>query len=1036
MKLSKTTLVLLAVLGLAVVTLTARALADPGNEDWQTATEIFDGENSQHTVQAGGGGNPADEDWYKITLTENQVLQAGAVFNGQNGWLGVRVYGPDSPTAEVYRAEQNQVNAQEVDMFVFANGTYYIRFYVLPTGTSVPYAMLVRVTTPPTLTSGVSVSNTNPLMGNIISSTYYKIWMKGGNDTAEMAEAAITWTTVKPTNTCIYILARKDKQDLNLLNYSWSRSYEQAGDCRWGASYTGWYYVKVFTTTLARNADYYVTFSVHATILGNKHKTDGNVVQSDAKLVPIRQTVYGKISEAYDTSEWFKFYLNKGEQFSCKATLSDSHLAEYWDFYNLTMYTWNGTILTGGDNQGSTGAPISALSLYLGRAPYTGLYYISLSAIFSYSGSGTTDYTSGKLVNTCRYEMDILIPNRKVWIVDPPGEIRMDEDSEKTIDLKLVFWDPEGDTLTYGTTGGTANFTISISQSEGTLTIRPNPNWNGVDQFTLWAHDGRPDQKNSTLVTVVVKSVPDAPYVKKTAPNTLSILEDEVNTTALNLNDVFADVDLEDKFLVFSADQNEHVNIEIDQTSGRVTLWGQPNYNGEQDLTFYAADTYNFRVSHTIKIIVIPVNDPPVAVGKIPRLTMDEGTKSHIDVAQYFEDIDGDPLYYYAEWDRKDAINFDNLDSNPLNSWFDIYPENQDFYGFVQVVFIAYDRDPMDPKEVAFEARQSAILEVKNVNDPPRVDAFTPDYDPTIHELEEQTFSITSVYDVDSTSFRYKWFVNDVEQVEWSGSSFTFTTTYDSAGTYRVRCEVKDNLGEPATTMPEWTLTVLNTNRVPQVNLRTKDSTVPEGGKITLQADGYDQDGDSLTYTWWQIDPSGKEIEIGQGANFVLKKPLPAGEYRFKCYVDDGTVKQPSSQVQITVAAKQFPAVLPGFDSVAALAALGAAVAASAALVRSRRRCGATRPLAPVDGQQPIRSQCDAGIMHAHCPSLARARPAPRPRHARAATVRDRPPNRQRFEICRIRHIYSGTSEGGAGPRSGDRMGFRPCKGDRTASVP
>ncbi|NIS21264.1 MAG: hypothetical protein GWN18_13605, partial [Thermoplasmata archaeon] len=51
-------------------------------------------------------------------------------------------------------------------------------------------------------------------------------------------------------------------------------------------------------------------------------------------------------------------------------------------------------------------------------------------------------------------EIDILIPNRRVWIVDPPGEIRINEDNEYVLDLTKVFWDPEGDELTYGTTGG------------------------------------------------------------------------------------------------------------------------------------------------------------------------------------------------------------------------------------------------------------------------------------------------------------------------------------------------------------------------------------------------------------------------------------------------------------------------------------------------------------------------------------------------------------------------------------------------------
>jgi hypothetical protein len=233
----------------------------------------------------------------------------------------------------------------------------------------------------------------------------------------------MTWTN--PTDTHIYAYDRKSRQALGILNYSVSRAQDHSEDMRFAASYTGYYYVRVITTTLYSDQSLGVIFNLRATILGTKHKSDGNAVMSDAVYIPIRQLYYGKINQAYDTHDWFRFYLNAGEQFSAKATITDSHMAEWWDFFNITVYSANGTILVGGHNRGTTGAPISACSVYLGRAPYTGTYYMSFSGWYSLSGAGTTDYTNGKQVNTCRYEMDILIPNRKVWIVDPPGEKRI-----------------------------------------------------------------------------------------------------------------------------------------------------------------------------------------------------------------------------------------------------------------------------------------------------------------------------------------------------------------------------------------------------------------------------------------------------------------------------------------------------------------------------------------------------------------------------------------------------------------------------------
>ncbi len=939
MNLSKTTLLLLAIAAICVLFATS-AVADPGNDNWQEAQDVYDGNQIDATTSAAGGGNPADEDWFRIYVTEGQVLKLGMIFDMSNGLAGIFLYGPDDHTKEVAHSHRDDVNANEIDSFIFANGTYYIRVHCWGNGaTSAQYRMWVRVVTPPIVTDGQRVSNSGtPLVGGIDSSMWYRVWLDGGNQSVEMADVTMTYSD--PVDTHLLVYDRKDDWSLNLLNYSWSRNQDGNEKLRFAASYSGYYYIKPLQTTLATESNLVTTFSITVDVLDNKYRADGNVQRSDAELIEIRKTVNGKLNQAYDTHEWYKFYLNKGEQFSAKATFTNPKLTIHWDYYNLTLYTHNGTILAGGHNRDlSTNAPFSSCSLFLGRAPYTGLYYMSLSTWYSLSGSGTTDYTQGKLVNVAKFEIDILIPNRRVWIVDPPGEIRINEDNEYVLDLTKVFWDPEGDELTFGTTGGRENFTLPLSQSTGLLTIRPNDNWYGSDEISVWAHDGRPDQKNITTVTLTVRSVPDPPFVRDGAPSVVRIKEDEVNTTALDLYDVFGDVDIEDKFLIFSSDKNEKVNIEIHQTSGQITLWGIENYNGEQRLSFYATDSYNYRVSHDIRVIVEPTNDAPIPVGKISRESWDEGNNHHIDVKQFFSDIDGDNLYYYATWDPVDAVTFDNSDSNPLNSWFDIYPEDPNFYGYIQVTFEAYDRDRLDPDEDPEVAVQTAIFEVKNVNDAPRIDAWTPDFDnPLIKETESQVFTVPQnlIYDVDSTSFKWRWFVNDVEMVDATGESFEFPSEpgFEDEGTYLIRCEVKDSLGEPALTSPEWVLTIENMNRAPTVYLITKDTTVEEGNDIRLRADGNDPDEDSLIFEWFSIDDDGREHSIGLGRDFTFEDPLLPGSYRFKCKVNDGESSVSSEQVQVDITAHEFPPTVPGFGAVVMVAALTAGLAMAVAMRR------------------------------------------------------------------------------------------------------
>ena len=938
MNLSKTTLLLLAFATIAVLFMVSAA-ADPGNDNWQEATDIYDGNHIQATVAAAGGGNPADEDWFRVFMTEGQFLKLGSIYTWTDGLMGIRVYGPDDHTRQVAVSNHNNFNAQEIDMFVFGNGTYYVKVYVFGTGaTSCPYDLWVRVLTPPPMTDGQQETNSKVLQGGVDSSMWYKVWLEGGNQSVELADVSMTWGN--PTETHLFIFDRKDDYALNILNYSVSRNVDGNEKCRFAASYTGWYYIRVHTSTLGNEERFLTTFTVSVDILDSMYRADGNVERADAELVEVRQVVHGKLNQAYDTHEWYKFYLNKDEQFSAKASFTNSKLTIHYDFYNMTLYTWNGTILAGGHNRDeATGSPISSCSLFRGRAPYTGLYYLSLSTWYSLSGSGTTDYTGGKLVNVAKFEIDILIPNRRVWILNPIAEVRFDEDNDYIIDLTEMFWDPEGDELSFGTTGGKTNLSMPLSQSTGLLTIRPNPNWYGSDEITIWAHDGRPDMKNTTKVIITVRSIPDPPFVYDAAPLVVRIQEDEVNTTALNLYNVFGDVDIEDKFLIFSSDKNEYINIEIHQTSGQITLWGGEDYHGEQRLTFYATDSYNYRVSHDIRVIVLPTNDAPVPVGKITRESWLEGNNHHIDVAQFFFDIDEDELYYYASWEPPEAVAFDNAESNPLNSWFDIYPEDPNFYGYIQVTFYAYDRDKLDPEMDPEIATQTAIFEIKNVNDAPRIDAWTPDYSPVeIKETESQVFTVPQnlIYDVDSSSFKWRWFVNDVEMVDATGESFEFPSEpdYEDEGTYIIRCEIKDNLGEPALTSPEWILHIENQNRAPTVYLISKDTEVEEGSDIRLRADGNDPDDDSLIFEWFSIDEAGREHSIGLGREFVYDEALLPGSYRFKCTVNDGDAQVGSEQIQVDIKAHEFPPTVPGFGTSVMVAAMSAALVMAVAMRR------------------------------------------------------------------------------------------------------
>ncbi|MCK5251977.1 MAG: hypothetical protein KAQ96_03475, partial [Thermoplasmata archaeon] len=158
---------------------------------------------------------------------------------------------------------------------------------------------------------------------------------------------------------------------------------------------------------------------------------------------------------------------------------------------------------------------------------------------------------------------------------------------------------------------------------------------------------------------------------------------------------------------------------------------------------------------------------------------------------------------------------------------------------------------------------------------------------------------------------------------------------YEDEGLYLIRCEIKDNLGEPAMTSPEWVLTIDNLNRAPTVYLISKDTEVEEGSDIRLRADGNDPDDDSLIFEWFIIDEAGRDDDsIGLGRDFVYEKPLLPGSYRFKCKVSDGSSEIGSDQIQVDVQEHEFPPTVPGFGSVIMVAAMVTGLAMAVALRR------------------------------------------------------------------------------------------------------
>jgi parallel beta-helix repeat protein len=124
----------------------------------------------------------------------------------------------------------------------------------------------------------------------------------------------------------------------------------------------------------------------------------------------------------------------------------------------------------------------------------------------------------------------------------------------------------------------------------------------------------------------------------------ISIPEDTYDDTTLNLYDVFTDQDTEE--LSFSVSGQNNVNAFIYASNGTVILEPKANWNGREDLTFYASDSDFPEIPYTITVIVTPVNDPP---GLAQILKPNDGTEFDEGMALEFIGSCVDPDEEYGD---------------------------------------------------------------------------------------------------------------------------------------------------------------------------------------------------------------------------------------------------------------------------------------------------------------------------------------------------------------------------------------------------
>ncbi len=257
-----------------------------------------------------------------------------------------------------------------------------------------------------------------------------------------------------------------------------------------------------------------------------------------------------------------------------------------------------------------------------------------------------TDVNRGKATDTFR--LTVVSPNKPPEVVgNVPDQTLFLDDAGTQLDMTPYFRDGDGDLLRFIPQSSNPRV-VTASSSGGAITF--NVIGLGEARMTVLAED---PEGVTAFVTFTVTVLPPniAPEAVGEIPAQTLRLGDPA--MALNLAPFFTDADGDP--LTFTTVTADGSILTVDIAGSVVTMTAVAA--GETTMTVTATDPRGESAMQKIAVTALPANRPPEAVGSIGRQVLVEGgNPMNIDVAEYFNDPDGDALTYTAESSSTRAV--------------------------------------------------------------------------------------------------------------------------------------------------------------------------------------------------------------------------------------------------------------------------------------------------------------------------------------------------------------------------------------------
>jgi len=178
----------------------------------------------------------------------------------------------------------------------------------------------------------------------------------------------------------------------------------------------------------------------------------------------------------------------------------------------------------------------------------------------------------------------------------------------------------------------------SFSFINNQLEINPYPNWYGLDTISIIISDS--SQSDTSFIPVSVSAINDPPIFFSQL-DTITLNEDEKFLIDINrLESIINDIDNSVNELKWSTANNHPFQSYI--TNNEIKISIAQNWFGNESIQIIASDT---SLSDTLDVYlkILPVNDPPIFIDKLPSATINEDEilqMAFIDWKEYVSDVD------------------------------------------------------------------------------------------------------------------------------------------------------------------------------------------------------------------------------------------------------------------------------------------------------------------------------------------------------------------------------------------------------------